>query len=136
MREQLIFQLENFSGLNSLISGRAFAQRAPTSALLPYVTLTVDGLEPDYDQDGEDGYHEQIFTINSNGATLRSAVDVANQVKAALKLQQIDIGDTGNKQFLYSVTFLGEIDNFDLFNGSQSGVRFITQTYSITFKEA
>jgi len=136
MRKQLVFYLKNFPGLNALNGDRVYAQRAPTSASLPYVTITVEGLDPDYYQNGEDGRQLQTFNIISNGATLAAAADAALQVKKALNIQQQQIGDTGKKEFLFSTTMLGEFDNFDLFDGSQEGVRKVEQTFNISYKES
>ncbi len=136
MRKQLAFYLRNFPGLSALVGDRVYPQRAPTSAQAPYVVLKLSDDQSFYDQDGIYDYQHQNFDIECNGETIGSAADVNTQVKQALKIQNILIGDTGKQEYLNTTTLLGGFDNFDLFDGSQVGIRTVTLTFRITYKEA
>lgn len=136
MRAQLVHYLKSFAGLSALVGSNIFPQRAPTADAAPYVTIKVVDRDPSYDQDGADGYNQQFFEINSNGETLLDAVDVSYQIEQAMKIQNTIIGDVGETELLRSTTLLSESDNFDLFDGSQEGIRTVTTTYRISYTEA
>jgi hypothetical protein len=136
MREQLYYHLANTAGLTALVSSRIYPQRIPTGSALPYVGFTFDSRETSYDQDGYDNYNSAVVTIQSNAATLGEAVAVAKQVFLSLNIQNTLIGEAGNQETLCSTTLETESDDFDLFDGSEDGVREVIQTYTITYLEA
>lgn len=136
MREQLYYHLANTAGLTALVSDRIYPQRIPTGVALPYVGFTFDDREASYDQDGYDSYNSIVVTIQSNAETLGSAVAVAKQVFESLNIQNVLIGEAGNQESLCSTTLETESDDFDLFDGSEDGVREVIQTYTITYLEA
>lgn len=136
MREQLFFLLNNTAALTTLIGDRIYPQRVPTSDGLPYIDFTFTDRLSSYDQDGYDKYNQAIVVINCNGPTLSSAVNVGKEVFTALEIQNLLIGDTGNQEELCSTTLETESDNFELNDGSEDGVRTLTQTYTISYLEA
>ena len=136
MREQLYYHLANTAGLTALVSSRIYPQRIPSGKDLPYVGFTFDSRDASYDQDGYDNYNSVSLTIQSAAATLGEAVAVAKQVFLSLNIQNTLIGEAGNQETLCSTTLESEIDNFDLFDGSEDGVREAVQTYTITYLEA
>ena len=136
MREELYYLVSNTAALTALTGDRIYPQRVPTTDALPYVDFTLTDRSANYDQDGYDNYNSAIVVINSSTTTLLSAVNVAAEVFTALNIQNQLIGDTGNKQELCSTTLETESDNFDLLDGSEDGVRTITQTYTISYLEA
>ena len=136
MREQLYYHLANTAGLTALVSSRIYPQRIPTGSALPYVGFTFDSRAASYDQDGYDNYNSISVTIQSAAATLGEAVAVAKQVFLALNIQNTLIGEALNQETLCSTTLESETDNFDLFDGSEDGVREAVQTYTITYLEA
>lgn len=135
IREQLYFYLQNFAGLTALIGSNIFPQRIPTGKTLPNVSFEFAGRDPQYFQAGLDDSNEVVVIIDSHGSTMASAVDVADQVFTALDIQIQTFGDTGNTVYLHSTTLESESDDFDLVDGSEDGVRTITQTYTIRYKE-
>lgn len=136
MREQLVYHLKNTAALTSLVSARIFPQRVPTGQALPNVDFTFDERLPNYDQAGYDRFNEVTITINSNASTLGGAVTVAKQVFESLNIQNILIGEAGNQEELCSTTLETESDDSFLFDGSEDGVREVTQTYTIRYLEA
>ena len=136
MREQLFYHLDNTAALTSLIGDRIYPQRVPTSDALPYIDFEFTDRFTGYDQDGYDNYNHAIVVINSSGATLSDAVDVAKQVFVALDIQNVLIGEALNQEELCSTTLETEIDNDELNDGSEDGVRTLTQTYIISYMEA
>ena len=65
-----------------------------------------------------------------------SAIAIAKTVFDSLDIQNQKIGDTGNQEELMSTTLETEFYDDDLFDGSEDGVRIVTQTYTISYKEA
>jgi len=135
MREQLYYHLSNTAALTSLVSTRIYPQRVPTGKSLPYVDFSFDERDAFKDQGGYDKYNEVTVTINSNAATLGGAVAVAQQVFTSLAIQNVLMGEVGNQENLCSTTMETEIDNFALFDGSEDGIREVTQTYTIRYLE-
>jgi len=136
MREQLYYHLANTAGLTALVSSRIYPQRIPTGSALPYIGFTFDSRDAAKDQDGYDKYNEVTVTIQSNADTLGEAVAVAKQVFNSLAIQNVLMGEALNQEELCSTTLETETDNFDLFDGSEDGVRELTQTYTIRYLEA
>ena len=122
--------------MTALVSSRIYPQRVPTGQALPYVDFSFDDRDPSKDQDGYDKYNEATITINSNADTLGAAVAVAQQVFTSLAIKNVLFGEAGNQEELCSTTMETESDNFDLFDGSEDGVREVTQTYTIRYLEA
>lgn len=135
MRQAIQFYLQGFAALTAIVSARIFPQRAPTGTALPYLTFIVTGQDPDYDQGGFNGYIHNTFEFHCNGATLKDSILLSQALFSALEIQNTVIGDTGFQSFLRSTTQQSEFDNFDLFDGSQEGVRIVTTTYDISNQE-
>ena len=136
MRTQLYDRLSNFAGLTALVGDKIYPQRVPTSDALPYVVFDVIDREASYDQAGYADYNKLLVEISSCGVSIAQCDSVAKQVFAALNIINTEIGATGDKEELCAAYLLSESDNFFLFDGSQDGVREITQTYQITYLEA
>lgn len=136
MREQLYFHLVNTAALTALTSTRIYPQRAPTSDSLSYIDFEFTDRITNYDQDGYDKYNQAIVVINCNAPTLSGAVDIGKEVFTALNIQNVLIGEAGNQEELCSTTLETESDDFDLNDGSEDGLRTLTQTYTISYLEA
>ena len=136
MRRQLYYLLSNTAALTALVGDRIYPQRVPTSDGLPYVDFEFTDRVTDYDQDGYDNYNMAIVVINSNAATLLAASNVAAEIFTALNIQNVLVGEVGSQEELCSTTLETEIDNFELNDGSEDGIRTITQTYTISYMEA
>jgi len=132
---KLYDRLSNFAGLTALVSDRIYPQRA-TSDALPYVVFDVIDREASYDQAGYADYNKLLVEISSCGVLIAQCDSVAKQVFAALNIINTQIGAVGDKEELCATYLLSESNNFFLFDGSQDGVREITQTYQITYLEA
>jgi hypothetical protein len=136
MREELYYHLSNDAGISALVGDRIYPQRVATTDALPYIDFTFSDRDAMYDQDGYDSNNKATVIINSNATTLISAVAIAKAVFDSLDIQQQEIGDTGNKELLMSTRLETEFDNEDLLDGSEDGVRIVTQTYTLSYKEA
>ena len=135
MREQIYNYLSNNAGITAIVGDRIFPQRVPTGDALPYLQFTFESRDPSYDQDGYDDFNFQQINFNCAGSTLKEASDLSNALFNAMDVQFIDIGPGGNTVYLNSTTLLSDFDDFDLFDGSEDGVRIVTQTYRLTYKE-
>ncbi len=137
MREQLYYLLDNTAAITSLVASRIYPQRVPTSAVLPYIDYEFTDRSAKYDQAGYDDYNHATVVINSNAATLLDAVNLSKQVKIALDIQNVLIGDAAaTQEELCSTTLETEFDSDELNDGSEDGVRILTQTYTISYMEA
>lgn len=135
MRRQLGFYLKSVAALTAVVAQRIYQQRAPTGAVTPYVVYSINGGTPNYDTDGEDGNERLIVEIESSGVSIAQADSANIEVRKAMDIQFQLIGDTGDQEYLMATTRQSEFDNFDLFDGSQQGVRTITTTYELSYKE-
>ena len=136
MREQLFYLLDNTAAITSLVGSRIYPQRVPTSAGLPYVDFEFTDRVAAYDQDGYDAYNHAIVVINCNAETLLEAVNLGKAIFTALDIQNVLVGEAGNQEELCSTTLQTEFDSDELNDGSEDGVRILTQTYTISYMEA
>jgi len=136
MREQLFYLLDNTAAITALVGSRIYPQRVPTSASLPYIDFEFTDRLASYDQDGYDTYNQAIVVVNCNAGTLLGAVELGEAVFAALDIQNLLIGEAGDQEELCSTTLQTEFDSDELNDGSEDGIRILTQTYTITYMEA
>jgi hypothetical protein len=136
MREQLYYHLSKDLGIMAIVDTRIYPQRVPTGQPLPYLEFSFIDRVSSYDQDGYDGYNQVRVDIECNAATLGEAVQLGKAVFDSLNLQNVLFGEFGNQEELCSTTLETEIDNQALFDGSEDGVRVISQTYKINYLEA
>ena len=135
MRQQLYYHLLNDAGVSAIVGAKVYPQRVPSGQALPYVEFTFDGRDASYDQDGYDKWNQVTVQINSASSTLLGAVTLAAAVFSSLDIQDQQLGEVGSQEKLTSTTLETEFDNFDLFDGSEDGVRILTQTYTISYME-
>lgn len=136
MREQLYYHLANDAGVTAIVGTRIYPQRVPTGQPLPYLEFSFIDRELSYDQDGFDNYNKTRVEVECNAATLGESVILAKAVFGSLNIQNVLFGEVGNQEELCSTTLEDELDNFALFDGSEDGVRVISQTYIISYLEA
>lgn len=136
MRKQLYYHLANTAAITALVGSRIYPQRVPTSAALPYLDFEFTERAANYDQGGYDDYNSAIVVINSNAATLLDATALGAEVFTALNIQNVLIGEVGSQEELCSTTLQTEFDSDELNDGSEDGVRILTQTYTISYMEA
>jgi len=136
MRTQLYYQLSNTAGLTAVVSDRIYPQRVPKSDATPYVVFDVIDREANYQQSGYNSFNKMIVEISSVGTSISECVSVRDQVFTALDTEHAEWGDTGDKVQMHSIKLLTESDNFFLFDGSEDGIREITQTYELNYTEA
>jgi len=136
MREQLYYHLSNDAGITGIVDARIYPQRVPTGQPLPYLEFTFIDRETSYDQDGFDGYIRARVDVECSAATLAEAVALGKAVFNSLNIQNVLFGELGNQEELCSTTLENEVDNSALFDGSEDGVRIISQTYLISYLEA
>jgi hypothetical protein len=136
MRTQLYHKLSTYAGLTALVSDRIYPQRVPKSDSTPYVVFDVLDNPAGYQQSGYNSFGTMTVEISSVGVTIAECASVRAQVFAALDEENAEWGDTGDKIQVHSCKKLFESDNFFLNDGSEDGIREITETYQINYTEA
>lgn len=82
--EGVIQELLDTAGVTALTSTRISPGYAPQETALPYIVVAQTGGEPQYHSTAEAGIQQSQFAVNCYGATILSAVNVAEQVRLAL----------------------------------------------------
>ena len=136
MRKQLYYHLANTAAVSAVVGDRIYPQRVPTSDALPYIVFDITSREVEYEQDGYTTYNKLYVDISCCATTIAVCADLKNKVFTALNIQNTQIGEAGDKQEVCRISLLSESDNYFLLDGSEDGVREITQTYSINYMEA
>lgn len=136
MRTQLYNLLSTNAAISAVVGDRIYPARVPKADALPYIYFEFNGRDIDYQQDGYTGYEQLSVDISCCGSSVAVCDDLSDKVFTALNVQNTQVGDTGDKKELCRAYLKGESDNYFLFDGSEDGVREITQTYSINYMEA
>ena len=135
MRKQLWYHLNNTAALTTLVGDKIYPQRVPTSDATPFISFVVSDREAHYQQDGYNDFENLVFEVSSVGTSVAQCSGIADAVFTALKLVNTLIGAPGDQQEVSACYLLSESDDFFLNDGSQDGIREITQTYQINYME-
>lgn len=127
IRNAIYSRLNGFAGLTALISGPVYSKQVSQDSVRPLVFFEVTGTERISAINGDSGTVIRTIRVISEALTLDAALDVSEQVRAALqRWSGVEDGITIMDTFIND-----ESDSFD----DDLNVSYIEQFFTIQHRE-